>query len=69
VLRDKGFDVLGSFACRGFDTWLPLGLMGGINRKHPDVVDLTHAYEFGELIATQVPSRLPSRRRVRRVAG
>ncbi|HLN75821.1 MAG TPA: flavodoxin family protein [Nocardioidaceae bacterium] len=69
VLRDKGFDVMGSFACRGFDTWLPLGLVGGINKKHPDVVDLTQAYEFGELIASQVPSRLPSRRRPRRAAG
>lgn len=65
VLRDKGFDVIGSFACPGYDTWLPLGLVGGINKKHPDVADLTHAYEFGERLAGQ----LPSRRSPRRVAG
>ena len=62
VLRDKGFDVIGSFACPGFDSWLPLALVGGINKRHPDVADLTHAFEFGERIANQLPRRGWSRR-------
>lgn len=31
VLAKKGYDVIGEFACRGFDTWGPLWLIGGLN--------------------------------------
>lgn len=57
MLREKGYDVVGSFACRGYDTWLPLGLLGGINKSHPDALDLTRAFEFAEGLVAQVPSR------------
>lgn len=57
LLRDKGYDVLGSFACRGYDTWWPLRLVGGINRGHPDARDLARAHRFAERIAAQVPIR------------
>jgi flavodoxin len=46
LLRDKGYDVVGTFACRGFDTWLPLRLVGGVNKGHPDPRDLARAREF-----------------------
>jgi flavodoxin len=55
LLRDKGYDVVGSFACRGWDAWLPLKLVGGLNKGHPDSTDLTRAYEFAERIAARVP--------------
>jgi flavodoxin len=48
VLRDKGCEVVGSFACRGFDTWLPLRLVGGVNKGHPDETDLAEARAFAE---------------------
>ena len=57
VLRDKGFEVVGSFACRGYDTWLPLRLVGGINKGHPDANDLAQARAFAQRIAAGVPSR------------
>lgn len=57
VLRAKGYDVVGSFACRGYDTWLPLRLLGGINKGHPDAADLTHAHEFAERIGGELPLR------------
>lgn len=56
VLRDKGFEVVGSFACRGYDTWLPLRLVGGVNKGHPDETDLAEARAFAEHIATEVVS-------------
>jgi hypothetical protein len=46
-LQDKGFRVVGTFCCRGFDTWLPLRLVGGLNHGHPDTADLERAREFG----------------------
>ncbi len=58
VLRGKGYTVLGSFACRGFDTWLPLRLVGGINQGHPDEADLARASQFAHRIAADMTSRL-----------
>ena len=50
VLSRKGFYTVGEFTCRGFDTWGPLWLAGGLNKRHPDERDLQRAREFaGEL--------------------
>jgi len=46
LLGRKGFDVVGEFACRGFDTWGPLWLTGGLNASHPDERDLARARAF-----------------------
>lgn len=46
LLARKGFRVVGEFACRGFDTWGPLWLTGGLNRAHPDERDLARARTF-----------------------
>jgi len=55
-LERKGFDVVGEFHCRGFDSWGPLWLAGGINRRHPDARDLDRAAEFARrLPATTAP--------------
>ena len=51
LLARKGFDVVGAFACRGFDTWGPLWLTGGLNRRHPDGQDLERARAFAQRIA------------------
>jgi flavodoxin len=50
-LSAKGFRVVGSFCCRGFDTWLPLRLIGGINKGHPNDADLEHARKFAHSVA------------------
>lgn len=46
LLKERGFVVLGSFACRGFDTFGPLRLVGGINRGRPGKEDLEDAARF-----------------------
>jgi flavodoxin len=45
-LSAKGYRVLGEFSCRGFDTVGPLWLIGGLNRRHPDLQDLARAADF-----------------------
>ena len=45
-LSSKGFEVLGDFHCRGHDSWGPLWLAGGINKRHPDGRDLERASQF-----------------------
>jgi flavodoxin len=46
VLSRKGFSTVGEFTCRGFDTWGPLWLAGGLNKQHPDDRDLARAAMF-----------------------
>jgi flavodoxin len=46
ALMKKGYEVMAEFSCRGFDTWGPLWLTGGLNRKHPDEKDIKRAREF-----------------------
>ncbi|MFD3745534.1 flavodoxin family protein [Nocardia sp. NPDC058633] len=47
-IERKGFDVVDTFGCRGFDTWLPLRLVGGIRKGHPDAADIAAARAFAE---------------------
>jgi len=46
LVESAGFRVLGTFCCPGFDTWLPLRLIGGINKGRPDNDDLERARRF-----------------------
>ncbi|WP_102418553.1 flavodoxin family protein [Mycobacterium sp. 4858] len=50
TLEQKGFDVIGSFSCRGFDTVGPFGFIGGINRGRPNEHDLDRAAAFAARI-------------------
>jgi flavodoxin len=54
LLARKGFRVVGELACRGFDTWGPLWLTGGLNRAHPDARDLARAERFAAGLAASV---------------
>ena len=38
--------MLGEFGCRGFDTFGPFKLAGGIAKGHPDALDLEEARKF-----------------------
>ena len=46
ILREKAGTYVGRYACRGYDTWGPFGLFGGIGRKHPTDKELLKAREF-----------------------
>ncbi|HSV32156.1 MAG TPA: flavodoxin family protein [Atribacteraceae bacterium] len=45
-LEEHGFSVIGDFACKGYDTYGPLKLVGGINKNRPNKQDLNDAREF-----------------------
>ena len=47
-LLEKGFDIVGEFSCKGFDTWGPFKIVGGINRGRPNEQDLKKARKFAE---------------------
>lgn len=46
LLASKGFELAGTFSCRGFDTWRPLKIVGGLNKGHPNEADLDAARSF-----------------------
>jgi len=47
-LKEKGFEVVGSFACKGYDTFGPFKLIGGIAKGRPNENDIKKAKEFAE---------------------
>ena len=49
-LSKKGFDVLGEFYCKGFDTYAFAKIIhrGGLNKGNPDEKDLKNARNFAE---------------------
>lgn len=47
-LRAKGFNVIGEFSCRGFDTNGPLKLIGGIHKHRPNEQDIRNAEKFAQ---------------------
>ncbi len=46
IAREKDCPILGEFSCRGYDTFGPFKLVGGISKGHPDAKDLARARQF-----------------------
>ncbi len=46
IAKEKGCPVLGEFGCKGYDTFGPFKLVGGIAKGHPDEEDLKNARKF-----------------------
>lgn len=46
ILKEKNCMLLGTFCCRGFDTFGPFSKIGGIAKGHPSETDLRRAKYF-----------------------
>ena len=46
VIKDKKCNEVGRFQCKGFDTYGPFKLFGGIQKGHPDEAELKAAVDF-----------------------
>ncbi|MCQ4022377.1 MULTISPECIES: flavodoxin [unclassified Ruminococcus] len=46
IVEARGCTVLGSYGCKGFDTYGPFKLIGGINKGHPDRAECDGAVKF-----------------------
>jgi flavodoxin len=53
-LYRRGWRILGEFTCPGWDSWGPLRLIGGLNRRRPDERDLGRAQEFARRLQDAV---------------
>ncbi|MDD1671447.1 MAG: flavodoxin family protein [Methanomicrobiales archaeon] len=45
-LATRGFSIIGEFSCKGWDTFGPMKLFGGINKGRPNEEDLAGARAF-----------------------
>jgi flavodoxin len=52
-LEGKGAHVAGRFNCRGFDTFGPFKLIGGLRRGHPNNEDIEAAVSFCEKLMAE----------------
>ena len=46
AVKAKGAQIVGQFGCKGYDTFGPFKLVGGIARGRPDETDLKNACQF-----------------------
>ncbi len=46
IANEKKCNVVGRFQCKGFDTYGPMKLIGGINKDRPNEEDLKSAVDF-----------------------
>ena len=50
LLKQKNVSCIGSFQCRGYDTYGIFGKIGGIAKHHPNEQDLKRAREFAKTL-------------------
>ena len=46
TVSDRGSDCIGSYGCRGYNTYGPLKLIGGMNKNNPSEDELKGAVDF-----------------------
>lgn len=46
IAKEKGCPILGEFGCKGYDTFGPFKVVGGIAKGHPNARDLENARTF-----------------------
>ena len=46
IAEEKNCQVVGRYQCKGFDTFGPFKIVGGIQKGHPDESELAEAVEF-----------------------
>lgn len=50
ILKEKGFEIVGEFACKGWDEFGPFKIIGGLNKGRPNEQDTLEAKEFAQKI-------------------
>lgn len=50
AVKSQNANILGEYGCRGFDTFGPFKLIGGVAKGHPNAEDLQRAKDFYQSI-------------------
>ena len=51
ILSEKSASIVGKYSCKGYDTYGPFKLMGGIAKGHPTDSEIEDAVKFYESIS------------------
>jgi flavodoxin len=54
IAKDKNARLLGTYGCRGYDTFGPFKLVGGVAKGHPDEADIAGAVSFFQGLIREV---------------
>jgi flavodoxin len=54
IVESRGSESIGSYGCRGFNTFGPLKLIGGINKMNPTEEELVNAVDFYRSIESKL---------------
>jgi flavodoxin len=46
IVLEKEADILGEYGCKGYNTYGPWKVIGGMNKKHPTEIEIMSAVEF-----------------------
>ena len=46
IINNNNCPIIGKFSCKGYDTYGPFKLVGGIAKGHPNEKDLEAAVDF-----------------------
>lgn len=57
LLKERDFEILGEFICKGYDTYGILKYIGGINKGRPNERDMKRAENFAEYIKSLFQGR------------
>ena len=55
IVREKNCNEVGRFQCKGYDTFGPFKIVGGIQKGHPDEEELKEAVDFFARIVGKIP--------------
>lgn len=56
VAAERGTEDLGTYACKGFNTYGPWKLVGGMNKKHPTADEILGAVDFFAVLERKAPA-------------
>ncbi|QQK06949.1 flavodoxin domain-containing protein [Miniphocaeibacter halophilus] len=53
-LEERGFEILGAYNCKGYDTYGPFKIIGGVAKGHPNEKDVEKGKEFLDEIVNMI---------------
>lgn len=53
-LKEKKFDIIGEFTCKGWDSFGPFKLVGGLNKERPNEEDFKKAENFANELKQKI---------------
>ena len=46
IVEQKDGEILGEYGCKGYNTYGPWKMIGGMNKKHPTEIEIAESVEF-----------------------